>query len=88
MEVEAFCCLKAQRGIGVHRVEGVHISVVNVELRRNACCAEQPKVADGFGVKRLAVADKGVGRRQTGEVCEPRGGGIGGEVCAVCTAQI
>ena len=86
--VESFRRADGERGVGLHHIKGVHVRVIHVQLRRNAGIAQMLKIADGLGVERLAVADKGICGRQTGEILQPRRSGVRRELCAVSPAQI
>lgn len=86
--VESFCRADGKRGVGLHYIKGVHVRMIYVQLRRNTGIAQVLKIIDGLGVERLAVADKGICGRQTGEILQPRRSGVWRELRAVSPAQI
>lgn len=67
----------AEGRVRLHHVKGVHIGAVYVHAGRNPAFLQVLDILHRFGVERLSVPYKGVGRRKAGKVRQSGGSGIG-----------
>ena len=78
----------AQGRVRLHHVKGVHIGVVHIHAGRNPTFLQVLDILHRFGVERLSVPYKGVGRRKAGKVRQSGGSGIGRQAVPLLPPQI